>query len=125
MAIDLSNPLEWNLVLRNAYAAPSPTQRIPPILFTTSHHEIVVGVKVGDEPTWRWGGYLTERVIALPSSTALLFNNFVQIGSYRLTCQGYQAIDLNSALPLPFACQIEVPRYFRACQVEVFARNDI
>jgi hypothetical protein len=124
MAIDLSNSLEWNLILRDAYSAPAPGVRIPPILFTTTHHEIVVGVKVGDQPTWVWGGYLTERVAALPSSTALLFDTFVQVGNYRLTCQSYQAIDLSPALPLPFACQIQLPRYFRAAQIEVFARND-
>lgn len=124
MSIDLSNPLEWNLVYRNALVAGA-SGRITPAVFTTTHHQIVVGVKVPDEPTWRWGGYLTEQVDALPSSTAQLFGTLVQIGSYRLTCRQYQAIDLNPALPLPFVCQIEFPPYFRSCQVEAYARNDI
>jgi hypothetical protein len=124
MAIDISNPLEWNLVYRKALAASS-GGRIAPIFFTTTHHELVIGVKVADKPSWRWGGYLIEQVDALPSSTAQLFNTLVQIGTYRLTCQQYQAIDLNPALPLPFVCKVEFPRYFRACQVEAFARNDI
>jgi hypothetical protein len=124
MAIDVSNPLEWNLVYRNALVAGA-SGRITPIVFTTTHHEIIVGVKVADEPTWRWGGYLTEQIDALPSSTAQLFDSLVQIGNYRLTCRQYQAIDLNPAIPLPFVCRIEFPKYFRACQVEAYARNDI
>jgi hypothetical protein len=119
--IDLSNPLEWNLVYREALAA---VGDLTPIIFQTSHHEIVVGIKVADEPTWKWGGYLIEQVEALPSSTAQLFPDFIQIHRYRLTCQQYQAIDLDPALPLPFFCTIEFPRWFRAAQVEVFARND-
>lgn len=124
MSIDLSNSLEWNLVYRDALQAGS-SGRITPIIFQTTHHEIIVGVKVGDQPTWRWGGYLTEQVAALPSSTARLFNDLVQINSYRLTCKQYQAIDLSPAIPLPFFCTIEFPPWFRACQVEVYARNDI
>ena len=124
MSIDLSNPLEWNLVYRNALAA-APSGTITPIIFQTSHHQIIVGVKVADEPTWKWGGYLIEQIEALPSSTATLFNDLIQVNKYRLTCQQYQAIDLSPAIPLPFFCTIEFPRWFRACQVEVYARNDI
>jgi hypothetical protein len=123
MAIDLSNPLEWNLVYRQALAA-APSGKITPIIFATTHHQIIVGIKVADEPTWKWGGYLTEQVEALPSSTAQLFNDLIQVKQYRLTCKQYQAIDLDPAIPLPFYCTIEFPYYFRACQVEVFARND-
>jgi hypothetical protein len=124
MAIDLSNPLEWNLVYRKDLIAGN-SGRVSPIVFVTTHHQIVVGIKVADKPTWRWGGYLTEQVDALPSSTAQLFDSLIQIGSYRLTCQRYQALDLNPALPLPFICTVEFPRYFKQCSVEAFARNDI
>ncbi|WP_309737008.1 hypothetical protein [Chamaesiphon sp. OTE_75_metabat_556] len=124
MSIDISNPLEWNLVYRNSLVAGA-SGTITPVVFTSAHHEIIVGIKVADEPTWRWGGYLTAQVDALPSSTAQLFGSLIQIKSYRLTCRQYQSIDLNPALPLPFVCQIDFPRYFRSCQVEVFARNDI
>jgi hypothetical protein len=124
MAIDLSNPLEWNLVYRQALAA-APSGRITPIIFQTTHHQIIVGVKVADEPTWKFGGYLSEQVEALPSSTAQLFPDLILIHRYRLTCQQYQAIDLDPAIPLPFFCTIEFPKWFRACQCEVFARNDI
>jgi hypothetical protein len=124
MAIDIHNPLEWNLVYRKDLVA-VPGGRVSPIAFVTTHHEIVVGVKVEGKPTWRWGGYLIEQIDALPSSTAQLFDSLVQIGTYRLTCQRYQALDLNPALPLPFICTIEFPRYFKSCRVEAFARNDI
>jgi hypothetical protein len=124
MSIDLSNPLEWNLVYRKALTA-GPSGRITPIIFTTTHHQIVIGVKVENEPTWKFGGYLIEQVDALPSSTATLFPSLVRVGSYRLTCQQYQAIDLNPAIPLPFICQVEFPVWFKACTVEAFARNDV
>ncbi len=124
MSIDLSNPLEWNLVYRQSLTAAA-SGRITPIIFTTTHHQIVIGVKVENEPAWKWGGYLIEQVDALPSSTALLFPSLVRVGSYRLTCQQYQAIDLNPAIPLPFVCQVEFPVWFKTCTVEAFARNDI
>jgi hypothetical protein len=124
MSIDLSDPLEWNLVYRQALTA-APSGTITPIVFVTTHHQIVVGVKVADEPTWKWGGYLTEQIEAKVSSTANLFNDLIRVGKYRLTCEQYQAIDLNPAIPLPFICTIEFPKWFRECQVEVYARNDI
>ena len=121
--IDIHNSLEWNLVVRADLFA-SPSGRILPAIFTTTHHEIVIGVKVFDHRTWLWGGYLTEQVDALPSSTAVLFDSLVQVGSYRLTCHQYQAIDLSPALPLPLVCRVDFPRYFTKCTLEVFARND-
>jgi hypothetical protein len=124
MSIDISNSLEWNLVYRKDLIAGG-SGRISPIAFVTTHREIVVGVKVEGKPNWRWGGYLIEQIDALPSSTAQLFGSLVQAGTYRLTCQRYQAIYLNPALPLPFICTIEFPRYFKSCKVEAFARNDI
>jgi hypothetical protein len=121
--IDLSNPLEWNLVYRqDLVAAPSGT--IAPITFGTTHHQIIVGVKV-DEPTWKWGGYLTEQIAAKPSSTATLFNDLILVHKYRLTCEQYQAIDLDPAIPLPFFCTVEFPRWFKSCTVEAWARNDV
>jgi hypothetical protein len=122
--IDLSNPLEWNLVIREAVSSVN-NLPIPPLPFIVNSYEIVVGVKVADEPTWKWGGYLNQRVIALPSSTAQLFSNLVQTNAWRLTCQNYQAIALDRDKPLPYSLQITFPPYFRAAQVEVFARNDI
>lgn len=121
--IDLSNSLEWNLVYRQSLTAGA-SGRITPIIFQTTHHEIIVGVKVEDEPTWKWGGYLIEQIEALPSSTANLFNDLIQVNKYRLTCEQYQAIDLSPAIPLPFFCVIKFPPWFRDCQVEAFARND-
>lgn len=122
--IDLADPLQWNLVVRSNLVAGF-SGRIAPQIFVTPHHEVVIGIKVAESPTWRWGGYLTEQVDALPSSTATLFDALVQVGSYRLTCRQYQAIDLTPALPLPLVCRIDFPPYFTACVLEVFARNDV
>jgi hypothetical protein len=124
MSIDLSNPLEWNLVYSGSLSSVNDL-RLAPVNFITTHHEIIIGIRVSGKPTWRWGGYLTEQIAALPSSTADLFTALVQIHQYRLTCQQYQAIDLDPAIPLPFICRIDFPPYFRACDVQVYARNDI
>ena len=121
--IDLSNPLEWNLVYRQSLTA-GVSGRITPIIFQTSHHEIIVGVKVEDEPTWKWGGYLIEQVEFSPSSTAVLFNDLIRVNRYRLTCEQYQAISLDLAIPVPFFCTIQFPPWFDECDVEVYARND-
>lgn len=122
--IDLADPLQWNLIVRSNLVAGF-SGRIAPQIFVTPHHEVVIGIKVVGQPTWRWGGYLTEQVDALPSSTAILFDSLVQVGSYRLTCRQYQAIDLSPALPLPLVCRVDFPIYFQDCSFEVFARNDI
>ncbi len=122
--IDIHNPLEWSLIYKQSLVSVNSLSGIAPIVFPTTHHELVIGIKVADKPTWKWGGYLIEQVGIVPSSTAQLFPALVQINRYRLTCQQYQAIDLDPVLPLPFLCTIEFPQYFRACEVEVFARND-
>jgi hypothetical protein len=124
MAIDLSNPLEWNAVYKKNLVSANSKTSLNSISFTTSHHQLVIGIQVPNKPTWRWGGYLTEQVAALPSSTAQLFTALIAVKSYRLTCLQYQAIDLDPAIPLPFVCTISFPRHFRECNVEVYARND-
>jgi hypothetical protein len=78
MSIDLSNPLEWNLVYSGSLSSVNDL-RLAPVNFITTHHEIIIGIRVSGKPTWRWGGYLTEQIAALPSSTADLFTALVQI----------------------------------------------
>ena len=124
MSFDLSDPLEWNLVIRQDVLSIN-NQPIPPLPFIVESYEIVIGVKVPDKPTWKWGGYLNQRLIALPSSTAQLFGNLVQVDSWRLTCQIYQGIALDRDRPLPYSLQVTFPKYFRAATVECFARNDL
>lgn len=122
--IDLTNPLEWNLITRQNLVANPPT-RLRDLTFVTRDREIIIGISVPDEPTWRWGGYLTEQIPALPSSTAELFTALVAVASYRLSCRQYQGINLNPSLPLPRICTINFPPYFEAATVEVYERNDI
>jgi hypothetical protein len=124
MAIDLSNPLEWNLVYREALQSDRDLP-IPKFTFPVNSFEIVVGIKVSDRPNWRWGGYLVQYVKGKPSSTAQLFNDLVQVKAFRLNCLNYQALLLDNDKPLPFYCTITLPKYFRAAQVECYARNDI
>jgi hypothetical protein len=122
--IDITNPLEWNLVDRRSLVAPK-NGRILPQSFVVTHNQIFVGVKVTDEPTWRFGGYLTQYISALPSSTAGFFTAVTQIQRYRLTCRNYQAIDLVQALPKPYICVVDLPIWFKTCDIEIFQRNDI
>jgi hypothetical protein len=124
MSIDLSNPLEWNLVYGGSPVA-NPDLSLRSVNFVTTGYQLIVGVRVTDKPTWRFGGYLTQQIAALPSSSAELFTALVRIKQYPLTCQQYQAIELDQAIPLPSICRIEFPKYFRQCDVQVYARNDI
>jgi hypothetical protein len=127
MTIDLSDPLEWNIVYRDAVQADG-DKPIPPISIPVNSFEIVVGIFVGGKPYWRWGGYLVQYVAQLPSSTAQLFplvSPLVQVQSFRLTCTAYQGLRLDNDKPLPYICRITLPKYFRAAQIELYARNDI
>ena len=122
--IDISNPLEWNLITRRVLASVG-GNRIPAQTFTTEVTSIFVGISVPDEPTWYRGGYLIQYLPALPSSQANLFTALTQVGNYRLTCKNYQAIELAAAVPNTSVCTIILPPYFSNCTIEVFARNDI
>jgi hypothetical protein len=121
--IDLADPGQWNLVDRRILTAGS-NGRIPNQTFVISHNQIFVGIKVSDEPTWKFGGYLVQYVAALPSSTADLFTALTQINYYRLTAQSYQAIDLTPATPKPYVCIVRLPVYFKSCTLEIYQRND-
>lgn len=121
--IDLTDSSQWNLVFRrNLVAAPL---RIPRQTFVTSARQIFVGIYVPDEPTWYRGGFLTQYLSALPSSTADLFTAVTQVGNYPLTCRNYQILELLVAAPSTSICTIDFPPYFTECTCEVFERNDI
>lgn len=123
MSIDLSNPTQWNLVFRRDLVAG--TTRIPAQTFVTDARQIFVGILVPNEPTWYRGGYLTQYLPALPSSTNDLFTALTQVSNYRLTCRNYQAIELSAAQPSTSVCRIVLPPYFKECKLEVFERNDV
>jgi hypothetical protein len=121
--IDLSNPAQWNLVFRRDLVAGN--NRIPSQTFVTNARQVFVGILVPEEPTWYRGGYLTQYLPALPSSTNDLFTALTQISNHRLTCRNYQIIELVWAQPSTSVCTIVLPPYFKQCQLEVFARNDL
>lgn len=122
--IDLSNSLEWNLVTRVTLTAfefnPIAPRNVP-----VSSRQIVIGVKVDDEPTWKWAGWVSQYVFARPSTTADLYPPLTRVLRQRIFLQSYQAIELVPALPENYSCLIEFPPYFRRCHLEVWQRNDI
>jgi hypothetical protein len=124
MSIDLSDSNQWNLVFRRELVA-AVGGRIPVQTFSTTARQVFIGIYVPDEPTWYRAGFLTQYIPALASSTNDLFTALTQVANYKLTCRNYQVIELQSSLPATSVCTILVPAYFRACTVEVFARNDI
>jgi hypothetical protein len=121
-AIDLSNTLEWNTVAKVALG--DGVNSVPDYYFETAHHELVLGIKVGGQPNWHWGGYLIQFLEVLPTTTAVLFPRRCQVGKWRLTCDNYQAIRLDNSNPLPYTCKVSFPSYFKTCQLEVYVRND-
>jgi hypothetical protein len=123
--IDLSNPSQWNLVFRRTLAATGVQDRIPRQTFVTTAREVFIGIYVPNEPTWYRAGYLTQYVPQLPSTQNDLFAALTQVGNFKLTCRNYQIIELVAALPATSVCTIDLPRYFKDCQIEVFERNDI
>jgi hypothetical protein len=123
MAIDISNPLEWNLIERQSivsdYGWPFP------FVFQANFFEIAVGIRPKGKPDWHYGGYLNQKLIATPSTAAELGVNLVQVASFRLSCNQWQGIELADAQPFPYACQIVFPPYFRSVDVEIYGRNDL
>lgn len=124
MSIDLSDPTQWNFIFRRNLVAAS-NNRIPAQSFTTAARQVFIGIYVPDEPTWYRGGFLTQYLPALPSSTNDLFTALTQVLNVRLTCRNYQIVELVDAKPDTSVCTIVVPAYFESCQVEVYARNDV
>jgi hypothetical protein len=122
--INITNPLEWNLVTRRTLTA-SPSKRISPASVVVSANQVVVGILVNGQPTWRFGGFLTQYISALPSSTADFFTAATQVQRFRLTCRNYQAIELAEALPKPYICTIDFPPWFQDCELEIFERNSL
>jgi hypothetical protein len=123
MSIDLADPTQWNFIFRRDLITNA--SRIPVQTFVTTARQVFIGISVPDEPTWYRGGYLTQYLPALPSSTNDLFSALTQVGNWGLTCRNYQIVELVNAQPDTSVCSIVVPAYFRACQIEVYARNDI
>jgi hypothetical protein len=120
--IDLSNPAQWNLVFRRDLVAGN--TRIPTQTFVTNAQQVFVGILVPDN-NWYRGGYLTQYLPALPSSTNDLFTALTQVSNYPLTCRNYQIIELLTVQPSTSVCTIVLPPYFKQCKVEVFDRNDV
>ncbi len=123
MPIDLSDPTQWNLIFRRNLTAEA--FRIPTQSFTTTARQVFIGISVPDEPNWYRGGFLTQYLPALPSSTTDLFSALTQVANYQLTCRNYQIVELVDARPGTSVCTIVVPVYFKSCRMEVYARNDV
>lgn len=123
MPIDLSDPTQWNFVFRRDLTAGA--TRIPAQTFTTTAKQVFIGIYVPGEPDWYRGGFLTQYLPALPSSTSDLFSALTLVLNVRLTCRSYQIVELVDARPDTSVCTIVVPAYFESCQIEVYARNDV
>jgi hypothetical protein len=123
MSIDLSDPTQWNFVFRRNLTAGA--TRIPTQTFTTTAKQVFIGISVPDQPNWYRGGFLTQYLPALPSSTNNLFTALTQVLNVRLTCRNYQIVELVDAKPDTSVCTIVLPAYFESCQLEVYARNDV
>lgn len=69
---DLNENLEWNLVRRDTLEARQGTLRrfIPPLQTPIDSYVCAIGLKNPLAPNhWRLGGYASQRVFVLPSST--------------------------------------------------------
>jgi hypothetical protein len=121
--IDLSDPTQWNLITRRNLSSID-DKPLPAQSFVAGSNQLFVGIKVEDKPTWKFGGYLTQYIPQLVSSTNDLFPALTQIQRYPLVCRSYQAIALTNATPKTYVCQVQFPPWFRICILEVYQRND-
>ncbi len=121
MAFDLSNPIDWNLVLKSNLSQPSALVPIQPVSFVVASNQLTIGIYVPSaKKTWFSAGRLKQYVAQLPSSTATNYTALTKVGEFLLGLKSYQGITLVDALPKPYVCIIEFPPYFKNCQLEVW-----
>jgi hypothetical protein len=119
---DLSDPTLWNLVKRSSLSNQS--NPLPSQSFTVDSLQLVVGIYIPDlRPTWNYAGRLMQYVSQLPSSTATNYTALTRVGKFPLALKPYQGIELVNALPRPFVCNIEFPRWFDAVELEIWQRS--
>ena len=121
-AFDLTDPSQWNLVVR-ADLSRGTGASIPDRSFTCTSQNLVIGVFIADvRPTWNYAGRLIQYVSALPSSTAVNYSALTRVGKFPLALKSYQGLVLADANPRPFVCTVQFPKWFEACQLEVWQR---
>ncbi len=119
-SIDLSDPLKWNLITRATLTA-GISGGLPDRSFLVDSQELVIGISIENpRPTWNYAGRLVQYLPQLPSSTATAYTALTQLGNFGLHLKSYQAIALVDALPRPYVCTIEFPKWFDRVLLEVW-----
>jgi hypothetical protein len=119
---DLSDPMLWNLVRRSSLSNNGGS--LPSQSFTVDSLQLVVGIYIPNvRPTWNYAGRLLQYVPQLPSSTATNYTALTRVGKFPLALKSYQGLELVTALPRPFVCTIEFPRWFETVELEVWQRS--
>lgn len=124
---DFTDTLEWNLVARQTYLAPSDTRdgktyysRIPPKAFVIENsHLLMIGVKTSQSrPTWFTGGWASQRLLFAPSSTSE-FLAVIESRRRRLSLETMTLFEADRQMST-WLLTLQFPRWFIDARVEVW-----
>jgi len=127
MSWDLTNNLNWDLVLRNTYKATvNPNTRsgfnpIPPVTVTVDSYILLVGARNENaKPHWFLAATVYPRLLFSPSSTSQFLGivqsqSGIRLGLDRLTLVQFKDFHL-----LPYLLEIRVPKWHEEMMLEVW-----
>jgi hypothetical protein len=126
-AWDLTNNLNWDLVLRNIYqATPNPNTRsgfhpIPPVTVTVDSQVLLIGARNGfAKPHWFLAGMAYSRLFFSPSSTSEFLGivqsqSGIQLGLDRFTLVHFKDFHIS-----PYLLEIRIPKWHEEMLLEIW-----
>lgn len=124
---NFTDTLEWNLVARESYTAPSETRDgntyyLPIPLkswMISDSYLLMIGVEsAGTKSSWYTGGWASQRLLFLPSTTST-FLATVETRSKRLRKSALTLFEAEKFMS-PWLLAIQFPRWFTNASVEIW-----
>jgi hypothetical protein len=122
--LDLSNSLNWDLVVRQTYQvkwlSETTFEALPDQSFTLDSRLLMVGVKCSKaQNTWWLGARLSMRLPVLPSSTSQ-FPASVEACRKRCRLDSLTLIDFPVLGVSPYILNVEFPYWFEDASLEIW-----
>jgi hypothetical protein len=130
MSWDLTNNLNWDLVLRNTYkATANPNIRsgfnpLPPVTVTVDRQVLLIGARNENaKPHWFLAATAYPRLLFSPSSTSQFLGIVqsqagIQLGLDRLTLVQFKDFYLS-----PYLLEIRIPKWHQEMLLEIWKYN--
>ncbi|MBL1179449.1 hypothetical protein [Pantanalinema sp. GBBB05] len=124
---DFTDTLEWNLVVRQTFLAPSDTRDgktyyspMPSQSFVIENsHLLMIGIKTSrSRPTWFTGGWASQRLLFVPSSTSE-FLAVIQARNRRIPLDTMTLFEADRQMPI-WLLALRFPRWFLDARVEIW-----